>query len=62
MNPIEEGFSAMKACLRHHRDDALIALGGGNESDPFAMLWEIVYKVMVPENIAGWYRDSGYIL
>jgi len=49
-NPIEEGFSIMKAWIR-------------------TMFWEncpviqhvTVFTAMTPENIVGWYRDSGYV-
>jgi hypothetical protein len=63
-NPIEQGFSAMKAWIRRNNDLVLGELTGepGDETcDPFAVLWEAVFDSMIPENIIGWYRDSGYV-
>ena len=59
-NPIEEGFPAMKAWLRHNRDYALMELGGEVDTNPFALLWEAVFAAMTPENISGWYAHCGY--
>nr|GAT43019.1 predicted protein [Mycena chlorophos] len=58
-NPIEEGFSAMKAWLRQNRDYALLELTG--DGNAFGVLWEALYTAMTSENIAGWFADSGYI-
>jgi hypothetical protein len=52
-NPIEEGFSAMKAWLRRNRDYVLGELKGDPTCDPHAMLREAVFETMTPENIAG---------
>jgi hypothetical protein len=60
-NPIEQGFSAMKAWIRKNNDFVLGELTGEETCDPFAILWEAVFDSMTPENITGWYRDSGYV-
>jgi hypothetical protein len=60
-NPIEQGFSAMKAWIRRHRDYALNELSGIEGTDPLGMLLQAVYTAMTPDNIYGWYMDSGYI-
>jgi len=61
-NPIEEGFSAMKAWIQQHCDDVLRAMDNDSEiTDPFAILFEAVFASMTPDNISGWYRDSGYV-
>jgi hypothetical protein len=59
-NPIEEGFSAMKAWIRRNREYVLAEMRGEGEGcDPFGILWQAVFETMTPEAIAGWYRDSG---
>jgi hypothetical protein len=35
---------------------------GGDGCDPIGILWEAVMETMTPENIEGWFRDSGYIV
>jgi hypothetical protein len=61
LNPIEEGFSGMKAWLRRNRDFAIGELGGEAGTSPIAMLWDAVFESMTPENIAGWFADCGYL-
>ncbi|KZP15232.1 hypothetical protein FIBSPDRAFT_750587 [Athelia psychrophila] len=63
-NPIEEGFSAMKAWLRRNRDYSLSCLPSGLPAsmDPFYLLWDAVYKTMTPSSIRGWYLDCGYVI
>lgn len=61
-NPIEEGFSAMKAWIRRNRDFVSAELTGDPTCDPYAMLWEGVFESMTPEKIVGWYRDCGYVI
>ena len=61
-NPIEQGFSAMKAWIRRNNDYVLGELTGDDTCDPFGMLWEAVFDSMTPENIEGWYKDSGYVV
>jgi hypothetical protein len=61
-NPIEEGFSAMKAWIRRNRDYVLGELMGDESCEPFAMLWEAVFATMTPDAIAGWYHDCGYLV
>ena len=51
-NPIEEGFSAMKAWLKDNRDFVLSQLpvpkGLSTSMGPFSMLWEALYDTMTP--------------
>ncbi len=61
-NPIEQGFSAMKAWIRRNNAFVLGELTGDETCDPFAILWEAVFDSMTPEHIEGWYRDSGYVV
>jgi DDE superfamily endonuclease len=61
-NPIEEGFSAMKACIRRNRDYVLGELTGEETCEPFAMLWGAVFATMTTNSIAGWYRDCGLLV
>jgi hypothetical protein len=61
-NPIEEGFSAMKARIRLNRDYVLGEMGNEPTCDPIAMLWEAVFSSMTVENIEGWYRNCGYVV
>lgn len=62
MNPIEEGFSAMKAWIRCERDAVFREFAGYEECDPLAVLWDAVYESMTPEKIRGWFVHSGYIV
>ena len=61
-NPIEEGFSSMKAWIRANNAYVLGELAGEHTCDPHKVLWEAVFESMTPENIVGWYRDSGYVV
>lgn len=61
-NPIEEGFSAMKAWIRLNRDYVLGEMTNEPTCDPIAMLWEAVFSSMTVDNIEGWYRDCGYVV
>jgi hypothetical protein len=61
-NPIEEGFSGLKAWIRGNRDYVLAELMGDPTCDPYAMLWEGIFKAMTPDKIIGWYRDCGYVI
>lgn len=61
LNPIEEGFSAMKAWIRRNRDYLLGELMNEDTCHPIELLWEAVYSTMVPSSIEGWFHDSGYI-
>lgn len=60
-NPIEEGFSAMKAWLRANRDFVRGELTGEETCDPIGMLWNAVFSSLTPENAHGWYKDCGYL-
>lgn len=63
LNPIEEGFSSMKAWIRANRSYALdtLADGAGEDVNPRWMLAEAVEAALTPENAAGWFRHSGYV-
>jgi hypothetical protein len=61
-NPIEEGFSSMKAWIRRNREYVLAEMNGDDECDALTILWQAVFETMTPESIAGWYRDSGYLV
>jgi hypothetical protein len=61
-NPIEEGFSAMKAWIRRNKDYILGELLGEDTCDPYKMLWEAVFGTMTLKSINGWYRDCGYMV
>lgn len=61
-NPIEEGFSAMKAWIRANRDYILGEMTGELTCNPFALLTRAVFATMTPENIRGWFKDSGYLV
>jgi len=58
-NPIEQGFSAMKAWIQRNNGLILGKLTGDETCDPF---WKAVFDSMTPEHIEGWYRDSGYVI
>ena len=60
LNPIEEGFSAIKAWIRANRDYVLGEITGGAHGDLYKMLWDAVFSV-TPEKALGWLRHSGYI-
>jgi len=61
-NPIEEGFSAMKAWIRGNNEFVLGELTGEDTCDPYRTLWEAVFTSMTPQKITGWYRDCGYVV
>jgi hypothetical protein len=61
-NPIEEGFSAMKAWIRRHRDFANEMLGRQGTADPIDMLWTAVHEAMTLTSISGWFRDCGHVV
>lgn len=52
----------MKAWIRGNRDYVLGELNGDPTCDPYEMLWSAVFKSMTPDNIVGWYKDSGYVV
>jgi hypothetical protein len=60
-DPIEEGFSSMKAWIRRNQSYALGELSGDPTCDPFQLIFDAVYSSMTREKIEGWYRDSGYL-
>jgi hypothetical protein len=57
-NPIEEGFSAMKAWICHNHDYATCELANSNGID---MIAQAIRNSMTPANIQGWFQDCGYI-
>ncbi|KAJ3753118.1 hypothetical protein EV360DRAFT_10993, partial [Lentinula raphanica] len=59
-DPIEEGFSGMKAWIRRNRDYVRGELTDLPNANPYAMLWMAVYESMTPEKISGWYDHAGY--
>ena len=66
LNPIEQGFSLMKAWIRGNNDYAMRELPA-NETElptcnPYQLIWDAVHKSMTPENIRGWFHDSGYLM
>jgi hypothetical protein len=61
LNPIEEGFSAMKAWIRRNRDFTLRELEGGEGRHPAQMLIRAVCEAMSQRSITGWFRDCSYI-
>jgi hypothetical protein len=61
LNPIEEGFSAMKAWIRRERDYILAEMADG-DCNAIALLWNAVYETMIPDSIEGWFRDCGYLM
>lgn len=62
LNPIEEGFSAVKAWIRAHRSEALDALADeAGVLEPYRMLCEAVQAALTPENAWGWFKHAGYV-
>ncbi|KAI0324366.1 hypothetical protein GY45DRAFT_1234285, partial [Cubamyces sp. BRFM 1775] len=60
LNPIKEGFSAMKAWILRNKDYVRGEMGEGPSCDPRKLLWDAVYSTMTPENIRSWFAHSGY--
>lgn len=60
LNPIEEGFSCIKAFARRHRD---IIRGEllGEPLDRVGILHDVVHAALTPEKIRGWFAHSGYL-
>ena len=53
-NPLEEGFSAMKAQIQHNCKYVLTEMKGRDEAcDAFGVLWQAVFEMMVPKSIVG---------
>jgi hypothetical protein len=61
-NPIEEGFSAIKAWIQRNQDYVLGELTDDPTSNPETMLWGAVFESMTPDKITGWYRNSGHVV
>jgi hypothetical protein len=60
-NPIEEGFSAIKAWIRRNQDYARGELMGEPTCDPYQLLWDAVFATVTPEKARGWFAHSGYL-
>ncbi|ESK93620.1 transposase [Moniliophthora roreri MCA 2997] len=60
-NLIEEGFSALKYNICRKHTDVLAKMDNSEDANPVPLLWDAVYESMTPENIAGWYRNCGYL-
>ena len=60
-NPIEEGFSSMKAWIRRNGKAVRTALNSGVPGKAELCLTQAVYESMLPEKIVGWYHHSGYL-
>ncbi|TFK78416.1 hypothetical protein K466DRAFT_462636, partial [Polyporus arcularius HHB13444] len=61
LNPIEEGFSAMKAWIRAHHHHVLAEFMGDPGCDPYSLLFRAVHESMTPDNIRGWFYGCGYV-
>jgi hypothetical protein len=60
-NPIEEGFSSMKAWLHANRDLVLAELDWTAQCNPLSLLGDAVHNTMTPRSICGWFRHAGYV-
>jgi hypothetical protein len=60
-NPIEEGFSAMKAWIRRNDREVRRALDHSQRRAE-RVLHHAVLESMTPEKAIGWFRHSRYIL
>lgn len=61
LNPIEEGFSSMKAYLRANHDFYYRELHSLPDGNVCRMLWQAVYSITV-EKMRGWFHHSGYVI
>lgn len=59
-DPIEEGFSSIKAWLCANRDYVLGELTGEETCNLYAMLWQAVYSINA-DKAYGWFHNSGYL-
>ena len=48
LNPIEEAFSAIKAWIWKNRDYVIGELTGGEQGDPYKMIWDAVMFCSIP--------------
>ncbi|KAJ7131199.1 hypothetical protein C8R44DRAFT_583336, partial [Mycena epipterygia] len=61
-DPIEEGFSALKAWIRSHRHYTDGVMAGAPYADsPYTMIWRAVFESMTADKAQGWFAHSGYI-
>lgn len=51
----------MKAWIRDNREALLAKMAVTDKAAAYSLLWEAVLTAMTPQNICGWYRDSGYV-
>ena len=61
LNPIEEGFSALKAWIHRHNADVREAFEQQDDDEAAVMLMMATASVMTADNTAGWFSHSGYI-
>ncbi|KAI0684569.1 hypothetical protein BC835DRAFT_1292897 [Cytidiella melzeri] len=61
LDPIEEGFLAMKLWIRCNCDYAFGELLGIAAANPYHLPWQAVFGTLTPDNILGWYCHSGYV-
>ena len=51
----------MKAWIRGNRDFMMLEMGQADGGNLTQLLYDAVFEPMTPENIEGWFVDSGYI-
>jgi cytochrome c oxidase assembly protein Cox11 len=59
-NPIELGFSAIKAWIRRHGQAVRVAMAKANNIDVYVMLHEAVWSI-TPQDAASWFHHCGYL-
>ena len=60
-NLIEEASSCIKAWIHFHRDEVLVKMEQGAESQPYKILWEAVFTSVTVDKVHGWFCDCGYL-
>lgn len=58
-NPIEPGFSVIKANIWCNGDIVRATMQDGDDTDVYLKLYEAVWSI-TSENAEGWFRHSGY--
>lgn len=61
-NPIEEGFSAIKAWIRSNRDYARAELARTVACNPYRMMYRAVAEAVTLEKVWGWFAHAGYVV
>ena len=59
-NPIELGFSAIKAHIHRNGHAICAAMGQKDDTDVYVMLHEAVYSITV-DNTKAWFHHCGYL-